>query len=273
MATAPAPEDLVTASFFGFWTRPPGARGEPGQAADLAANRRQHLYLGLAHWYEAAKYMPHRPDLRDAVLLTPTPAEARKFGRKNQKEWRSDWKMVRYSVLVAGLGMLTLQRPELQLRTMPLKSIGVALQPLAFPDSFVADCLRKFDVWRKAPRIAVLGAEAAPESVVGTRMAKLVAPLPNWTLVSPCHRRTAWRLHDWALYHFVPVEYHGGRDGRQSRVLTAQMIDAADHIVVFEQRRAKRFDHAIAQAKALKRKLSLELYDAEGADASQLAIA
>ena len=70
----------------------------------------QHVYSSVLHWYEAAKFMPHRPDLRDAILFSPSLKEARKFARLRKEDWRSDWNLVRPSILIAGLGFLALQR-------------------------------------------------------------------------------------------------------------------------------------------------------------------
>ena len=104
-------------------------------------------------------------------------------------------------------------------------------------------------------------------------MAKLVAPLPNWTLVTTCNRRTPWRVHDWALSHYIPVEYFGTPSERASRPLAVAVIAASDQVVVFEERRQKRFDHVLQTAKTLKRKIALELYDGGPEHANQLTIA
>jgi len=260
------PQEIFATSFLGPWV--PQAKDGP---------RRRHVYLSLAHWYEAAKFMPHAPAHRDAVAFCPTVAEARKYARLREPEWRSDWQMTRHSVLIAGLAMLTLQRPELELQKVPLDGLKGALSGhlKKVPERFVDACLGRFDQWRTAPRIAVFGAEAAPNDVVGTRMAKLVAPMPSWTLITTSHRRTPWTLHDWALSHYVPVQYVGQADARASRPLARQVVEAADHVIVFEQRRDKRFDHVIQHGKELKRKLTLELYDAAGGAGSpgQLALA
>lgn len=254
-------QDLLATAIIGPWVPP----------AD-GPERRQQIYLTLAHWYEAAKFMPHKPQLRDAMLFSPSIKEARKFARMRQKEWRSDWPVTQHSVLVAGLGMLAIQRPELGLRSCELHAIKAGLAPMALPERLVDASLERFDVWRKSPRVCFFGAEVAPTQIVGTRMAKLVAPLPNWTLVSPCHRRTAWRVHDWALAHYIPVEYRGTSANRGSRALAGAILAACDQVVVFEQRRQKRFDYVLQAAKALKRKVSLELYDADDQPAGQMTI-
>ena len=253
--------DLLTTAILGPWVPPA-----------KAAARRQQVYLSLVHWYEGAKFMPHKPELRDALLFSPTIKEARKFARTRQETWRSDWPVTRHSVLVAGLGMLTLQRPEMHLRTCPLEMVKLGLAPMQLPERFVDTCLEGFDVWRRAPRITVFGAEISPSPIVGVRLAKLVAPMPNWTLVTTCNRRTPWRVHDWALQHYIPVEYHGSPSERASRPLAVAIIAASDQVVVFEERKQKRFDHVLQAAKALKRKISLELYDAGAEAASQLTI-
>jgi hypothetical protein len=252
--------DLLTTAFLGPWVKPAGA-----------PDRRQ-VYLSLAHWWEAAKFMPHRPDLRDALLFSPSFKEARKFGRTRKESWRSDWAMTRHSVLIAGLGILAIQRPELELRSCPLAEIRAGLSTMDLPERFLELCLERFATWRAAPRVSVFGAEAAPDQVVGARMAKLVAPLPNWTLVTSCHRKAPWRVHDWALTHYIPVEYHGSSTERPSRRLAREILERSDQVVVFEQRNDKRFDHVLQGAKALKCKLTLELYAAEGQGPRQLSI-
>lgn len=245
------PSDLLSTAILGPWV----------PTAKAATTRRQQVYLTLAHWYEAAKFMPHRPELRDSALFSPSIKEVRKFARTRKELWRSDWQLTRHSVLVAGMGMLTLQRPELGLGGAPLDLLRAGLEPLQLPARFVDVCLERFEVWRAAPRICVFGAELAPPSIVGGRLAQLVAPMPNWTLVTTCHRSTPWRVHDWALAHYIPVQYMGGPTERASRPLALGVVEASDRVLVFEERKQKRFDHVLHQAKALKRKLTLELYD------------
>lgn len=244
------PSDLLRTPILGPWVRSAGV-----------AERRQQVYISLAHWFEAAKFTPHQPALRDALLFSPTLKEARKFAHARKELWRSDWPVTRAAVLIAGLGMLTLQRPEMGLRSCDLSLVREGLAPMKLPERFVDACLERFDLWREAPRLATFGAEAAPESVAGAKLAKLVAPIPTWTLVAPCTRRAAWRVHDWALTHYVPVHYIGGSEERMGRPLARRMVDESDQVIVFEQRRAKRFDHVLQYAKAAKKKVSLELYD------------
>lgn len=216
--------------------------------------------------------MPHKPELRDAALFSPSIKEVRKFARTRQDAWRSDWPVTRHSVLIAGLGMLALQRPEMKLHICSLDALKLGLAPMELPERFVDTCLERFDIWRTSPRICVFGADLAPPSAVGARMAKLVSPVPNWTLVTTCNRRTAWRVHDWALAHYIPVQYLGTLSERSSRPLAAALIAASDQIVVFEERKQKRFDHVLQTAKALKRKIALELYDGDAERADQLNI-
>lgn len=255
--------DLLSTAILGPWVPP----------TKTAAARRQQVYLSLVHWYEAAKFMPHKPELRDAALFSPTIKEVRKFARTRQDIWRSDWPVTRHSVLIAGLGMLTLQRPDLDLRAASLATIKAGLEPMQLPERFVDTCLERFDLWRQAPRVCVFGADVAPASAVGARLSKLVAPMPNWTLVTTCNRRTPWRVHDWALAHYIPVHYLGTPSERASRPLAMAVIEASDQVVVFEERKQKRFDHVLQAAKSLKRKIALELYDSGAESAGQLTIA
>jgi hypothetical protein len=247
------PDDLLQTAFIGPWVR-----SAPGAA------RVQHVYSSVLHWYEAAKFMPHRPDLRDAILFSPSLKEARKFARLRKEDWRSDWNLVRPSILIAGLGFLALQRPELGLVKTDLANIRAGLAPMGLPDRFLEACVERFDVWRNGPRVGFLGADLAPEPVVGKAASKLVSTLPTWTLVSPCNGRAAWRLHDWCLSHFVPVHYVGLPTDRFSRTLQHDLVDKSDQVVVFEERGTKRHDVVITHARRTKRKVSLELYAPEG---------
>lgn len=234
--------DLLGTAILGPWVAPAGG-----------AVRHQQVYLSLVHWYEAAKFIPHEPQVRDALLFSPSIKEARKFTRSRQAIWRRDWPVARHSVLVAGLGMLALQRPEMELRTCPLELVKAGLAPGQLPERVLDTCVLRFGVWRSAPRICVFGADIAPPAVVGARLARIVAPLAHWTLVTTCHRRTPWRVHDWALQQYIPVEYHGTPSQRPSRPVAAAVIGASDLVVVFEQRGEKRFDCVLQMAKGLKR--------------------
>lgn len=255
----PQPSDILSTAILGPWVKGP-----------VTAVRRQHVYLTLAHWYEGAKFMPHKPDLREALLFSPSIKEARKFSRLRQVQWRPDWNVTRHTVLIAGLGMMALQRPEMGLLTCDLGDIRSGLGPLGLPDRFVETVLERFDDWRGAPRIATFGAAAAPESVVGMKLAKMIAPMPSWTLVTPCNRAAAWRVHDWALTHYVPVLYLGTPSDRTSRQMAKAIVDRCDQVIVFEQRREKNFDHVLQLAKLAKKKISLELYDPPATGSRQL---
>lgn len=244
------PEDLLQSSFMGPWVPAAGS-----------SDRRQHVYLSLLHWYEAAKFMPHHPAGRDAIVFSPSLKEARRYARLNQDKWRSDWNLVRPSVLIIGLGLLAIQRPELELRTCPLPAIAAGMEQMGLPQRFLDACLTRFDDWRKGPRVSFFGADLAPESLVGQKASKLVSAMPTWTLLSPCNGRTPWRLHDWSLAHFVPIEYIGAPKDRMSRPLVEKIIERSDRVIVFEARGEHRHDVAIQLARSLKRKLSLELYD------------
>ncbi|MEJ8838078.1 hypothetical protein [Ramlibacter sp. AN1133] len=225
------------------------------------------------HWYEAAKFVPHQPQLRDALLFSPTLKEARNFARGRQDAWRADWLCTRHSVLVAGLGMLALQRPEMDLRRCPLAHVKTGLAGMQLPPGVLDRCAERFELWRRAPRVSVFGAGQAPCPVVGARLAKLVAPLPAWTLVTTCNGRAPWRVHDWARARYIPVQYLGTCLQRTGRKLVTAVIAASDHVVVFEQRKHRHLDFVLHTAKSLKRKISLELYEPDALAGAQLSIA
>lgn len=268
----PLATELTATSFLGPYTRSAGqddAAADP-KAAD--ASRQQRVFMTIGHWWHAAKFMPRKPQLRDELIETASVVQAYNFAQKRKADWRTDWEVIRHNVLVCGLGMLALQRPELQLQSAPLDDIAEALAPLRLPKSFVRSCLPAFDAWRTAPKIAVFGADAPPDHVVSKRIAKIIEPLPAWTLLLPVTGSTAWRLHDWSLYQFKPVQYFGTPGKRLGRKTADAMVLAADQVVVFERRGDKRFDHVIALARSRKRKLVLELFDQDGEATRQLSI-
>lgn len=244
--------DLLKASFFGPWVPAPGAR-----------NRIQHHYLSIAHWFEAAKFMPARPDLRDAVLHCPSAKEARKFAKARQSAWRSDWNLVRHSVLVAGLGFLSLDRTDLGLVDLPGDALVELLKELKAPTSFLTDCVVRFQAWGKGPRISTFGAVMAPDGIVGKKLSKVVQNKPTWTLVSLCNNQTAWRVHDWALANYVPVKYVGRPTLRSSASVLNALLENTDQLVVFELKGGKKADSIIQKARANKVTVTLELYLAE----------
>jgi len=263
--------ELTATSFLGPYTRLAGHDEPAGDSAGEAA-RIQRVFLSIAHWWHAAKFMPRHPQHRDMLMEAASVVQAYNYAQKNKAHWRTDWEVMRHNVLLCGLGMLAIQRPELGLTSAPLDAIAEGLAPLRLPKSFVRTCLPAFDTWRSGPRIAVFGADAPSDQVVSKRIAKIIDPLPSWTLILPVSGRTPWRLHDWALYQFKPVQYFGAPGKRLGRKLGDDAVLAADQVVVFEQKGAKRFDHVIALARSKKRKLWLELFDADGSATRQMTI-
>ena len=130
-------DELLKTSFFGPWV--PAGEGEP---------RVQHVYASLLHWYESAKFMPLHPTHRDYILHSPTFKEAKRYSRLRKDAWRSDWNMVRPSILISGLGMLALQRSDLNLMSAELSDIKAGLGDLALPERFIDACLERFETWR-----------------------------------------------------------------------------------------------------------------------------
>lgn len=241
--------DLLKASFFGPWVPIPGTKV-----------RTQHHYLSIAHWFESAKFMPARPDLRDAVLHCPSAKEARKFSKARQSAWRSDWSLVRHSVLVAGLGFLSIDRPDLKLLELPGDELVELLKALRVPVSFLTDCVVRFQAWGRGPRISTFGAGTAPDGIVGKKLSKVIQNKPTWTLVSLCNNQTAWRVHDWALANYVPVKYVGQSKLRTSAAVINAQIENSDQLVVFELKGGKKADTIIQKARAKKVSVTLELY-------------
>lgn len=245
-------QPLLTISFFGPWVPQPGSK-----------ERIRHHYMSLAHWYECAKFMPAHPELRDAVGFCPTVKEARKFSKSRQKEWRSDWNLIRHRVLIAGLGFLALDRPDLEMAQWPKAEFSAQLAGMKLPERFLDACLDEFLVWASGPRIATFGAEKAPEPVVGRKMSKVVQNKPSWTLTTLCNGKASWRLHDWALSMYIPVSYIGTPNSRTTTGLVDELLDRCDQLVVFEVKGGRGSDSVIQRARARKIPLSLELFQSD----------
>ena len=233
------------------------------QHGDTQQERKQLLYDSLWHWFEAAKFMPQHPDLRDGVLCCPTPKEVRRYGRLRQAQTRPDWALVRHRVLVFGLRMLAMQRPELGLMDERPQRVLHRLQDLDLPQTLLSQCTSEFCAWRNFSRVAVLGADRAPPEAVGRRMNKLLQSDKPWALLWPSHGKTSWQVHDWALTHFIHPIYVATGNGRGGKKLTEALISQADQVVIFEQRGAKEQDGSIQLARQASKKMTLDLYDAQ----------
>lgn len=207
--------------------------------------------------------MPLRPDLRDGILHSPTIKEARRYAMARQKDWRSDWNLIRHSVLIAGLGFLALDRPDLKLGEVESSDLIDELQGMKLPERFASGCVQRFKDWAAGPSIGSFGANTAPDAVVGRKFSKSVQNKPSWTLVSLCNNKTAWRLHDWALAHYVPVRYIGQPSSRTSSNMIEEVIMACDQVLVFEVKGGKNSDRVIKMVRSNKKQLSLELYQPE----------
>lgn len=252
--------DLLRTAFFGPWVPQPGKN-----------ERVRHHYMSLAHWYECAKFMPAHPELRDGVLFCPTAKEARKFAKARQAQWHANWNLVRHQVLIAGLGFLSIDRPDLDLANWPDEKLQQQLASLKLPDWWTALCITKFKEWATGPRIGTYGAHTAPSGIVGKKMSKVVQNKPTWTLVSLCNSKAAWKLHDWSLSLYIPVQYVGTPQSRNTSTLLDEMVSASDQLVVFEVKGGKNADGIIKRARGARVTLTLELYSPEDLSTANLA--
>ena len=205
----------------------------------------------------------------EAVIFSPSIKEAQKITRLNKEHCRSDWNLVAHSIFSCAVGTLALQRPQFNLAEIDIPTLAEALAGTGYSPSFISTSLIRFAEWRSGPKVCFFGADLAPEDVIGKRVAKTVAPVGTWTLVSGCNKRTSWKLHDWALAHRVPVQYVGTATERMSRTLYKQIISESSTVVVFEKRGDRRHDVPIRLAKETGKKLVLDLFD-EQQDASSL---
>lgn len=199
----------------------------------------------------------------EAIIFSPSVKEAKRLTRLNKNACRSDWNLISHAVFSCALSTLSLQRPQFDLVNANLTDIAKSLSSTGLSSNFIATSLLRFDQWRKGPKVCFIGADLAPEETVGKKVSKTVASVGTWTLVSTNNGRTSWKLHDWALAHYVPIEYVGTPTERMGRSLYHAMIEASTQVVVFEKRGDRRHDAPLRKAKELGRKLTLELYDVQ----------
>lgn len=256
-------DELLNTAIIGPWVQHNHRIGDPNLAAAAPPLRQQFIYPTLAHWIEASKVLPSRMDLLESIVFSPTIKEAQRVTRMNKAACRTDWNLISHSVFTRALATLCLQRPQFDLPNANPDHIVKALEETQLSPSFISTCLIRFAQWTKGPRVSFIGADLAPEDVVGKRASKTVPNVGIWTLLSTCNGRTSWRLHDWALAHYVPIEYVGSPDDRMSRRIYQSLISKSTHVVVFEKRGDRRHDTPLRMAKEADVKLNLELFDVQ----------
>ena len=244
--------DLIKISFFG-----------PFVVDTVTGERVRNLYPSIGHWFESRKFLPSYQDLHDLTLLCPTLKEARKFTHANQRYCRTDWGLVKHSVLILGLALLQLDRPEFHISGASAAELAEQLIVLQLPPRFIETCVERFLSWSSGPSVGVIGSDIAPASVVGKRMKKMEQERQRWTLISLCNRRAGWLVHDWALSQYVPVQYIGTRKERTSSALLECFLKSCDQVVVFEARGDKRHEAAIKMTRKMNKLCAVELYRAE----------
>lgn len=249
----PLPEIPVDRLSFAAYRLP----GEDGQ------RRQPSAFLSLAHWFEAEKFRAFAPEVFDQVILCPSGKEARKLTRKNATLWRSDWRAVRLRALACGMVYAARSDPDAQRWSGSPQEIAALLAPLNFPERFALGAAVEFVRLRDAPRVAFLGASAAPNDVVGKKV-NLVHKRSEraWRLTHWQGRHGSWKIHDWALQQYVPIDYLGHEGGRLTPADTSALARATNQVAVFERRQGRTMDAVLRSLRQAKAHVDLELYSA-----------
>ena len=241
--------------------------------ADAEGNNRQSrsLFLSLNHWFEAEKFRAFHRELFEEVLHQPTAKEARKFAKRHQAQWRGDWLAVRARALACGMVYAAWADRDSERWQAPAEEIAQLLAPLGLNARFLTQVGNEFVRLRTAPRIAFLGAGAAPPDAVGRRVNVVHKRVERaWSLTHWQGRHGSWRVHDWALAQYIPIAYAGEDGGRLSASQLGQFAAACDQAIVFEVRRGKGMDAVIRALRAVKTlQVELDLFAPE--TAAQLA--
>ncbi|MFD2274616.1 hypothetical protein ACFS07_35545 [Undibacterium arcticum] len=74
------------------------------------------IYHSISHWQESEKFRLSDEILREAVLQSANPIEARKLAARHQDKWRIDWRSIRARTLKTGFMMAAEQNINVRLR-------------------------------------------------------------------------------------------------------------------------------------------------------------
>lgn len=222
-------------------------------------------FISLAHWFEAEKFRAFHRELFDEVMLCPTVRDAKKFATKNKANWRGDWLGLRLRALACGMHYAYLADPTPERWKGTPESIASMLAPFEFPEKFVLGASMAFVGLRDAGTVSILGASTAPSDVVGKRINQVHKRADRlWKLLHWQGRHGCWKVHDWALSQYVPIQYAGADDARLNDEAITMLRNRAQNIVVFEARGGKRMDATIRALRLAKAPMELDLYRVEG---------
>lgn len=73
-------------------------------------------YPTVEHWFQSQKFS--NTDIQEKIRIAPTPATAKKLGKKRDPSFRSDWDLLRDEVMLVGLRAKFHQHPELASRLL-----------------------------------------------------------------------------------------------------------------------------------------------------------
>lgn len=209
--------------------------------------RKRDHYPSLTHWVEANKldaaiYASHR----DEVLLTPSPKLALRRSRSIQGLWRSDWAMIRASVIEQGI-CLYYQNNEAMFGHFQVQADLTEQLCACGISQSVADVIHRSAVSTLAePRVAFLGHGDAQFEEISKRLRILQRKYADkWTLVHWHGRHSGWSVHDWALSERKMVTYVGGPGARLVGAGLGALARTVDHLVVFEDKDDRPMDQIV----------------------------
>ncbi len=224
------------------------------------------VYLSLNHWFEAEKFRAYEPELFREALMQPSIKEVRKLAKKNQTRWRFDWAKVRTRALACGLIYASRADAGSARWQADLNAIANMLRPLGLPEPFLGQTALEYVRLRQSPRVVLLGAAAAPSTVVGKKVNALHRRTESaWTLAHWQGRYSCWRIHDWAMSQFVPIEYIADDDSRLTPAALSALAQRCQSAIVFERKGGKTMDRVLRALRALraerKAQVEIDLFD------------
>lgn len=234
----------------------------PWRKAHFGDHREQQIFMSVGQWFEAARFDERiHPELVQEILLTARVSDAHRIARRNQKDWRTDWPVIRSKVLLQGLWLCFLHSPDENVWTLSAAEFADALVAHGIEDRYVKDMAELFLAQRAAPKVLVLGAASAPPKEVGKRINALHKRLAErWVLVHWMGRHTCWNVHDWADSRRMPILPVGDVETRLARDWIPRLLSHCDQALVFERRGGKSMDKVIKAFRAAGKPIDIALW-------------
>lgn len=220
-------------------------------------------FLTLTHWVEASKFdLGLHSHVVEELLLMPGEHDARKFSRKNTALWRTDWQLIRAQVIRLGVAYCCLHR---QHNAANLKPLVAEIARNGLSEMMALDLCKQGAAMSLVPKVCILATTGVPLIALNRRMRLINKRFDGaWSLVHWQGRGQCDAVHQWAFNANLPILYVGGVDQRISGPAAAPLREAADFYYVFEKKKEKKSERAIAELREAGKVVEVVLWQDDG---------